>query len=179
MRKFVGNIVAKSRRTKKLTQDEFGKLYSVSGPAIFKFEKGYVRPSLELWLRMAADSNISERSAVLLWLKATLPPKYQDIVELQAPSTRSSGAKSKAPVRKAANYTKCKSRDDLLKKADTDVNFPVALKEFIQDDELWALYSPDGAEINRLLATFAPLGAASKELYREAIAALRMFTGER
>lgn len=48
MKKYIGGIIYKSRKSRKLTQDEFGEIYGVSGPAIFKFEKGYVRPSLKL-----------------------------------------------------------------------------------------------------------------------------------
>lgn len=179
MRKFIGEIVSKSRRSKKLTQDEFGKLYSVSGPAIFKFEKGYVRPSLDLWLRMASDSGVTEKTAVLIWLKATLPPKYQDLVELQgAARSTSKGGKGTRKL-KAADYSQCEDRAQILEKAEKDANFPATLIGFIEDNELWALYQPDGKEINLLLETFAGLGAGSKELYREAIAVLRAFTSKK
>ena len=50
----------------------------VSGPAIFKFEKNYVKPSLELWLKIARDCGLEERQAVLLWVKAKLPEQYHD-----------------------------------------------------------------------------------------------------
>lgn len=179
MRKFIGEIVSKSRRSKKMTQDEFGKLYSVSGPAIFKFEKGYVRPSLDLWLRMASDSGVTERTAVLIWLKATLPPKYQDFVELQGAARRTSKRDKKTRRPKREDYSQCENRAQFLEKAKQDAHFPAELINFIEDNELWALYQPDGKEINLLLETFAGLGAGSKELYREAITVLRAFTGKK
>ncbi|MBI1784372.1 helix-turn-helix transcriptional regulator, partial [Candidatus Sumerlaeota bacterium] len=84
MKNYLGDIIYQSRLDQDLTQDQYGAKYNVSGPAIFKFEKGYVRPSLALWLRMAMDAGISERRSVLLWLKSKLPENYQDYIELQS-----------------------------------------------------------------------------------------------
>ena len=81
---YLGDIIYRNRISRDLTQDEFGSRYNISGPAVFKFEKGYVRPSLELWLSMSRDAEISQRRAVLLWLKSKLPAAYQEYVELQS-----------------------------------------------------------------------------------------------
>ena len=66
MKNYLGTIIFNSRQDEDLTQDQYGSRYGVSGPAIFKFEKGYVKPSLELWLKMAKDAGytavISHRS---------------------------------------------------------------------------------------------------------------------
>ena len=78
MSNLLGQKIQQLRRKLRLTQDQFGSRYSVSGPAIFKFEKGYVNPSLELWLKMAKDCGLDERDGVLLWTKCKLPEKYQD-----------------------------------------------------------------------------------------------------
>src|SRR5690242_16637083 len=83
MKNYLGEIIYNARQKENLTQDQYGSRYSVSGPAIFKFEKGYVKPSLDLWLRMSLDAGISERRAVLLWVKSKLPEKYQEYIEMQ------------------------------------------------------------------------------------------------
>ncbi len=81
------NILAgeiyQNRISQGLTQDKFGKVYNVSGPAIFKFEKGYLKPSFQLWLRMAKDFKIPEKKAVLMWIKSRLPSEYQSLIDLR------------------------------------------------------------------------------------------------
>ncbi|MCH7981679.1 MAG: helix-turn-helix transcriptional regulator, partial [Proteobacteria bacterium] len=85
--KILAGTILKSRLAMGLTQDEFGLRYSVSGPAIFKFEKGFVRPSLKLWLRIARDAELTERRAVLMWLQSKIPPQYQQYVDLATSPT--------------------------------------------------------------------------------------------
>lgn len=91
----LGEVIYKQRMALDLTQDEFGQRYAISGPAIFKFEKGYVRPSLGLWLRMSADAELSERRAVLLWLKSKLPEQYRQYVDLSPASTDRPGPRKR------------------------------------------------------------------------------------
>ena len=38
----IGTKITELRKTLGLTQDQFGVRYGVSGPAVFKFEKGFV-----------------------------------------------------------------------------------------------------------------------------------------
>jgi transcriptional regulator with XRE-family HTH domain len=83
MNDILGKEIYENRKTQGLTQDQFGKIYDVSGPAIFKFEKGYVRPSFQLWLRMAKDFKIPEKKAVLMWIKSRLPEEYQSLIDLR------------------------------------------------------------------------------------------------
>ncbi|MBN1476460.1 helix-turn-helix transcriptional regulator [Candidatus Sumerlaeota bacterium] len=64
-----------------LTQDAFGALYGVSGPAIFKFERGYVNPSLDLWLSISKDCGVPRDAAVLLWVQAKLPPEHRGLLD--------------------------------------------------------------------------------------------------
>ena len=102
---FLGHIIQGTRSNLALTQDEFGARYEVSGPAIFKFEKGYARPSLDLWMRISVDANLSQRRAVLLWLKSKLPEKYQEYVELQsAAAAEKQKAYGKGSKKKGAIY---------------------------------------------------------------------------
>lgn len=83
-RHMLGEIIHKHRTQIDVPQDQYGAKYGVSGPGIFKYEKGYIRPSLKVWMPMAADAGVPERRAVLVWLKWGLPEKYQEYVELQA-----------------------------------------------------------------------------------------------
>lgn len=176
MKKYIGGIIYKSRKSRKLTQDEFGEIYGVSGPAIFKFEKGYVRPSLKLWLKIAADLETPERWAVLVWLKSSLPEKYKDFVELKWSEAQEVGTAARPKTKRHADYRKCKTRDSMIEAARGDASTPAALLEFLEDDEMWALYKPSGKEVNGLIDNFANLGRGSKPLYRQALGVLRGFT---
>lgn len=180
---YLGEIINRSRARQKLTQDEFGQRFDVSGPAIFKFEKGYVRPSLRLWLRMAEQAEIVERRAVLLWLKAKLPADYEDYIELQGATDTESKKKvgkgskkrSKKKDEQKTDYSKIKDRAKILTALAKDKSFPGGLRELIGDDELWALYKPNGREINLLRDVFGPLGRGSKSAYREGLCLIREF----
>jgi transcriptional regulator with XRE-family HTH domain len=173
---YIGEIIYTDRLKRKLTQEEYGAVYDVSGPAIFKFEKGYVRPSLDLWLKMSKDAGLGERRAILLWVKLKLPEKYQEYVELQgasvAESARGRKAKPKPPRR---DYSKLKKREEILKAVESDDSIPEGLRGFIANEELWALYKPSGSEIGKLLEVFSPLGNGNVQHYREALRLLREF----
>lgn len=175
---YIGEIIYKSRMNLDLTQDEYGARYSVSGPAVFKFEKGYVRPSLELWLQMAEDAGLPERRSVLLWLKSKLPAKYQDYVELQGAVAAESpiGYGKKKKGTKGVDYSKFEEREEMRQAAAGDKELPKALRDMLEDDELWALYKPTGHEINMLRDIFGPMGKGNKSAYREALRLIREFT---
>ena len=181
---YLGEIIYQSRMTQSMTQDEFGQKFDVSGPAIFKFEKGYVRPSLRLWLRIAEKAEIPERRAVLLWLKSKLPADYQDYIELQGAAAAETdveygkGSKKRSKKKGAGklDYSKFEERDKMSAAAQKDKSLPKGLRELVDDDELWALYKPTGHELNMLRDIFGPLGRGSKNSYREALRLIREFT---
>jgi len=170
MKNYLGEIIYKARLALDLTQDQYGNKYEISGPAVFKFEKGYVRPSLKLWVRMALDAGLTEHRAVLLWMKTKLPEQYQDYVELQGALAVENRHK-----KKQSDYSVPKGRDAIVAMAAKDVSLPAGLRDLIADPELWALFKPTGAEINQLRDIFGPLGAAGKNQYREALRLLREF----
>ena len=85
--KTLADTVYESRLAMGLTQAELGRRYDVTGPAIFKFEKGFVRPSLKLWLRIAQDADLTERRAVLMWIQTKVPQEYQQYVDLASSPT--------------------------------------------------------------------------------------------
>lgn len=172
----IGTLIAKSRTKMALTQDQFGRKYSVSGPAIFKFEKGYVKPSLELWLKIAKDISISEQTAVLMWIKAKLPKKFQSFID---PAVAAVGeGEPEYSTRKAAVEEKAIDPKDARKQALADSATPAGLKQLLKDEDLWALYKPTGKEIQILKTVFGQLGAGTKSAYREALRLVREFSGE-
>lgn len=176
MKNFLGDIIFKTRQKESLTQDQYGARYGVSGPAIFKFEKGYVKPSLELWLKMGEDAGLSERRAVLLWVKSKLPERFQEYIELQSAAVAESEAEYAKKKGRKADYSKFETRDQMRTQAEKDKSLPAGLKEMLEDDELWALYKPTGHEINMLRDVFGPLGQGSVTAYREALRVIREFS---
>lgn len=175
MSETLGKIVFRSRSQLNLTQDEFGARYSVSGPAIFKFEKDYVRPSLALWLAIASDAELTERRAVILWLRAKLPPEYQAYLELPSARGKKRGRR-KAAGPGGVDYADFEEMDDMRAAARTDKNLPKALRDLLEDTELWELFKPSGHEINLLRDMIAPLGKGSKAQYGDALRLIREFT---
>ena len=82
MKKDLGDIIYKHRLDIDLTQDQYGATYNVSGPAIFKFEKGYVRPSFVRPLNLTKDSEVV-RAKLLLELQDPRRPKSITYVRKQ------------------------------------------------------------------------------------------------
>lgn len=170
MTKQIGELIGESRARLGLSQDRFGRKYGVSGAAVFKFEKDYVSPSLDLWMQMAKDMAISEQEAVLLWVQAKLPKEFQGYIEIAGEG--SSAAKRK-PKRQAKK--KLPSADEMRQTVLGERSAPKGLKAMLKDDALWALYRPTAEEIETLATEFAKLGAGSKDAYREALRLLREF----
>ncbi len=79
----IGEAIYACRIKQGLSRNEFALKYVITGPAVFKFEKGHMRPKLELWLKMARDSKIPEMTAVLLWLKSRLPERLQNLIQIK------------------------------------------------------------------------------------------------
>lgn len=175
MKNYLGEVIYASRLGESLTQDQYGAKYDVSGPAIFKFEKGYVKPSLDLWLKMAADAELSERRAVLLWVKSKLPEQYQDYIELGSPAVAESEAEYSRKKGKKLDYSKVETRDQMQDLLAKDKTLPKGLRDLLEDAELWSLYKPTGHEINMLRDTFGNLGRGTKSAYREALRLIREF----
>ena len=122
MQNVIGEIIYGARQKAGLTQDQYGAKYSVSGPAIFKFEKGYVKPSLELWISMAGDATVSQRRAVLIWARAKLPEQFQGYIELQdvqAAEKESENAKKKGSKPDYSKFGDPKQTREILDKDKT------------------------------------------------------------
>lgn len=173
MENILGARIAQSRENMKLTQDQFGARYGVSGPAIFKFEKGYVKPSLELWMKMARDCGIPEKKAVLLWIKAKLPQQYQSYIDLSAAAV----AEPEAPYerRERPNYGRIADLHELRKRMAEDQSLPPGLRSLAGDDEFWALYRPTGQEVQLVVEKFSNYVEAREALFRDAFRLVREF----
>ena len=176
MKNYLGDIIFENRQKANLTQDQYGAKYSVSGPAVFKFEKGYVKPSLDLWLKMAADADLSQRRAVLLHVKSKLPEEFQDYIEMQGVAAMEKEAENAKKKGAKPDYSKFENREQMRGILDKDKTLPKGLRELLEDDELWSLYKPTGHEINMLRDTFGPLGKGNKVSFREALRLIREFS---
>jgi len=175
MKNYLGEQIHSHRQVSGMTQDQFGAKYNVSGPAIFKFEKGYVKPSLVLWLKMAKDFEIPQRKAVLMWVKSKLPEEYQDFIDLAAePVVAAPPKKGRGPTPR--DYSALVDRDAMRAMIKRDATLPRGLRDLLSDEDLWAIYKPSGREINILRDMFGPLGKGTKASYREALRLVREFT---
>jgi DNA-binding XRE family transcriptional regulator len=173
----IGSLIGRSRADSGLTQDQFGRKYNVSGPAIFKFEKGYVKPSLDLWLEMAKDVNLSEQKAVLMWVREKLPKKFQDFISLEPPMmAKEAGAKYGKGKRQAGAKARAAADPEAVRKEIlADRLAPKGLKRLLRDDDLWALYRPQSEELVILKDVFGQMGDGSKSSYGEALRLVREF----
>ncbi len=170
----IGQRILRHRKKLKMTQDEMGARYSISGPAVFKFEKGYVVPSLDLWLKMAKDMNLSERTAVLLHTQEKLPEPYRSMIGFENMFLRD---EANDPERE--DFSKHKDEKSLRKAVLNNNWLPSGLLEFVRREDLWTLYRPTGGEINILRDIFGPLGEGCPRDFCEAIRLLREFQGAR
>ena len=173
LQNILGARIGESRDRMGLTQDQFGARYGVSGPAIFKFEKGYVKPSLDLWLKMARDCDIPERKAVLLWVKAKLPQEYQSFIDLSGVTIAEPAVAYGSEGR--PNYSRITDLRELRQRLTADESLPQGLRRLFADDEFWALYRPTGQETNLLIEKFGAYGEAKEPLFRDAIRLIREF----
>jgi len=168
----IGRRIFEARIKSGLTQDLFGRKYNVSGPAVFKFEKSKVRPSLDVWLMMAKDAGLTERHAVLLWARERLPEKHRDYLDiplLLKEDEAEYGKKGKS------SYATIKDPAKLRKTVKADTTLPHALREMLDDSDLWSLFKPTGQEIQTLKVMFASMGLGTKDLYREGLRLIRGF----
>ena len=171
----LGEIVYKARVEQNLTQDQLGARYDVSGPAIFKFEKGYVKPSLKLWIKMAKDFGLPERRAVLLWSRAKLPKDYKKYIDLGDEKTTKASSKRKGGS-ETIDYSRFQTREEMQRCASKDKTLPKELVELLKDPEMWETFKVTGHEINMLRDLFGPLGNGRASTYREALRLIREFS---
>ena len=138
----LGSRIMEYRRTYDLTQADLAERYGVSGPAIFKFEKGFVTPSLKLWQKIAANIGVPEKEAVLIWVREKLPAQMKNLVcevpTLDVEALRADvGAASKEPQAQKKMRAVLQANPDLSP----------ALKRFVSSDEMWGTLKPTADEL--------------------------------
>jgi DNA-binding XRE family transcriptional regulator len=167
----IGKTIERYRKSLGKTQDQLGAMYSVTGPAIFKFEKGYVKPSLELWMKIAYDAGLTPKKALLCWLKDKLPEQYLEIFEsIENPVEAGAGGEKNTQT-----YSQHEDREALRKAVLCDPALPGTLIELFRDDEFWSLYKPTGVEIDHLVRFIGPFSEGSPDMYRDALRLIRQF----
>ena len=171
MGSLIGDLIYRERLRLKITQDQFGEQYQVTGPAVFKFEKGGINPSFKLWMRMAKDFGLDEPDAVVLWCKCKLAPEMQHLISREG----SRADILKKHRLKTPSFSQHSSPEVLRKALVGAKNIPAGLKSLARDKDVWAVYRPTGREIDRLLACFGPYGDSTKGRWLEALRVLRMF----
>jgi len=167
----IGKTIERYRKSLGKTQDQLGAMYSVTGPAIFKFEKGYVKPSLELWMKIAFDAGLTPIKALLCWIKDKLPEQYLEVFE----SMEAEGEKVETAGTRPPGYSQYEDREALRKAVLCDPSLPSPLVELFRDDEFWALYKPRGTEVDHLVGFCRPFGEGTPDMYRDALRLIRQF----
>ena len=160
----LGSRIMKYRKARKLTQADLAERYKVSGPAIFKFEKGFVTPSLRLWQQIAADIGIAEKEAVLLWVKEKLPTRFHGIVT-EAPVLD-------VPALKEELEQVGKDRDSQRKLRDTVLKNPEispSLKKFVSQNDVWNIMKPTHEEVIFLIELDKAFPLLTVEQFRDAL----------
>ena len=171
----IGETVYRHRKALKVSQEVLADRYDVSGPAIFKIEQGRLKPSLELWMRMAKDFGISKNEAVLIWIRSRLPAEYRGYLQPRGKKYKVAEKPYVEPKAKKFDYSNIKARRTLRRLVLADAKIPKPIKDLVKDDDIWKVYKPAGKEINFLRDFFAPLGKGSKEAYVEALRVIRSF----
>lgn len=170
----IGQRILRHRKKLKMTQDELGARYNISGPAVFKFEKGYVVPSLDLWLKMSKDMNITERTAVLLHTQEKLPEPYRSMVGFE-----NLLAQDGTHGPESEDFSRMKDERTLRKSIANNNWLPAGLIDLARRDDLWTLYRPSGEEVNSLRDIFAVLGDGSARDFCDGLRLLRDFRGSK
>jgi DNA-binding XRE family transcriptional regulator len=170
----IGKTIERYRKSLSKTQDQLGSMYSVTGPAIFKFEKGYVKPSLELWMRIAYDAGLTPKKALVCWIKDKLPEQYLEIFESFESGTEK--GELATAVHGKPGYAQVEDREALRKGLLCDPALPGNLVELFRDDDFWSLYKPRGVEVDHLMRMYgASFGEGTKDMYRESLRLIRQF----
>ena len=164
----IGSRMITFRKDHSLTQADLATRYKVSGPAIFKFEKGFVTPSLKLWYTIASDMGISEKEAVLMWVKEKLPRRLHSLIETApeldvASFGKELEAKSKRPHAAEA------MRDAVLDNPEVSPS----LKKFIGNKEMWGIFRPTSKELVFLVELDKTYPLVSMVAFREAMVIAR------
>lgn len=160
----LGSRIMSYRKARKLTQADLAERYSVSGPAIFKFEKGFVTPSLKLWQKIASNIGIPEKEAVLIWVREKLPPNMKNLIAEATCLDLEGLSKELTAISKEPQGTK-KMRDSILDNAELSP----ALKKFVGNNEMWDTLKPTCKEVLFLINLTQSITLYEVEQFRDAM----------
>jgi transcriptional regulator with XRE-family HTH domain len=164
----LGARIMKFRKTHKLTQADLAERYKVSGPAIFKFEKGFVIPSLKLWQTIANDMGIPEKEAVLIWAKEKLPGRFHVLLKAVPEFDVAQLRKEMDELGKGPNSAK-QRRDIIMSSPDISPS----LKKFVSNNEIWEIFKPTVEELVFLIELDKAFPRITVAQFREAMIVAR------
>ena len=171
----IGEIILEARRRAGMTQDQYGRRFEITGPAIFKFEKGNVLPSLDLWLKMADHAGLTRQRAVLLWTRSKLPAAYRYCIEVPDPQAAAREVRRVNRKGGKPDYSKFETREQMLTVLQKDRTLPKPLRDLLLDNDVWTFFKPTGHEINLLRDRLSPLGQGTKTTYADALRLIRQW----
>ena len=166
----LGARIMKFRKSHNLTQADLAERYKVSGPAIFKFEKGFVTPSLKLWQVIASDMGIPEKEAVLIWVKEKLPARFHSLV-------RSKPSFDVTTLRKELE-SKGKDQKEMRETILGNPEISPSLKKFVGNNEMWSIFKPTSKELLFLVDLDKTFPLISLLQFREAMIVARQIQGK-
>ncbi len=164
----LGSRIMNYRKARKLTQADLAERYNVSGPAIFKFEKGFVTPSLKLWQKIAANIGIPEKEAVLIWVREKLPPQMKNLIS-EAQMLDVGEVEKDLKAAAAEPQGRKKMREFLLDNAELSP----ALKKFVGNNEMWDTLKPTCEELMFLVELTRKVTLFSVNQFRDAMMVVR------
>jgi len=156
------------RKSNKLTQADLAQRYEVSGPAVFKFEKGFVTPSLKLWQKIAADMDIPEKEAVLLWIKEKLPVRMHPHLTISAALDVDA---LKVELEKAGKDPSPQEAIREVVLANPDIT--PSLKNFASERAMWSVFKPTLKEVLFLVEIDHHLPRLSVNQFRDLLVVAR------
>lgn len=156
------------RKTNKLTQADLAERYDISGPAVFKFEKGFVTPSLRLWQKIAADMDIPEKEAVLIWVKEKLPEKLHPHLRITAKLDAESLLQDLEAASKKPDPSE-QMRNVILENPD----IAPSLKAFVSDKAMWKILRPSLKEVAFLVQVDQQLPRLKVSQFRDLMVVAR------
>lgn len=175
MTNIIGEAIFQHRKRAGMTQDQFGAKFRVTGPAIFKFEKGFVRPSLEVWLKIAEDMDIARSHAVMMWMKDRLPEEFTRLIDLKETTIESDGPGKSKVKYQSVDYGKMGTPEEVRQRASSDKTLPRGLVALMKDKKLWETVKPEGDEVAFLRDAYQTVGSGTKYLFVDALEVLRKF----
>ncbi|MFP4382112.1 MAG: helix-turn-helix domain-containing protein [Candidatus Sumerlaeia bacterium] len=138
----LGTRIMDFRKSNHLTQADLADRYEISGPAVFKFEKGFVTPSLKLWQKMAKDMDIPEKEAVLIWVKEKLPARMHKMIRERSVLDMEEMKKQLEEASKEQDSSAA-MRSIILGNPDITPSF----QEFVSEKTVWEIMKPTLEEV--------------------------------